>query len=94
LVERRHRALLDYLSSSGLHSTFEALKAELPAQHDFQPDPKAKWAGLLEKKWTSVIRLQKKVLPPEQYRNKPLSSPILINQKKKQKTKTCIYYHY
>jgi platelet-activating factor acetylhydrolase IB subunit alpha len=30
-------------------------------QADFAPDPKAKWAGLLEKKWTSVIRLQKKV---------------------------------
>ena len=30
-------------------------------QTDFVPDPKAKWAGLLEKKWTSVIRLQKKV---------------------------------
>ncbi|PLW22698.1 hypothetical protein PCASD_13744 [Puccinia coronata f. sp. avenae] len=60
-----HRALLDYLSSSGLHSTFEALKAELPAQHDFQPDPKAKWAGLLEKKWTSVIRLQKKIMDLE-----------------------------
>ena len=24
-------------------------------------DPKAKYAGLLEKKWSSVIRLQKKV---------------------------------
>jgi hypothetical protein len=28
---------------------------------DFVPDPKQKYAGLLEKKWTSVIRLQKKV---------------------------------
>ncbi|OAV88922.1 hypothetical protein PTTG_28876 [Puccinia triticina 1-1 BBBD Race 1] len=63
--EELHRALLDYLSSAGLHSTFEALKSELPAQQDFQPDPKAKWAGLLEKKWTSVIRLQKKIMDLE-----------------------------
>ena len=44
-----------------LQRSFEAFKAEVPNQQDFQPDPKAKWAGLLEKKWTSVIRLQKKV---------------------------------
>lgn len=30
-------------------------------QDEFKPDPRAKWTGLLEKKWTSVIRLQKKV---------------------------------
>ncbi|EFP87362.1 protein with putative role during mitosis [Puccinia graminis f. sp. tritici] len=63
--EELHRALLDYLSSNGLQSTFEALKAELPAHQDFQPDPKAKWTGLLEKKWTSVIRLQKKIMDLE-----------------------------
>lgn len=28
---------------------------------DFQPDPSAKTSGLLAKKWTSVIRMQKKV---------------------------------
>lgn len=33
-------------------------------QDEFQPDPRAKWTGLLEKKWTSVIRLQKKVSGP------------------------------
>lgn len=64
--EELHRALLDYLSSNGLHATFEALKLELPPTlQDFQPDPKAKWAGLLEKKWTSVIRLQKKIMDLE-----------------------------
>ena len=30
-------------------------------QADFQPDPSAKTSGLLAKKWTSVIRMQKKV---------------------------------
>lgn len=62
---RRHRSMLDYLSSSGYASAYAAFRAELPSdQQDFQPDPKAKWAGLLEKKWTSVIRLQKKVSHP------------------------------
>lgn len=53
--------MLSYLHSSGMHSTYEALKNETSID-DFQvDDPKAKWVGLLEKKWTSVIRLQKKV---------------------------------
>ena len=34
------------------------------ANIDYSPDPKSKYAQLLEKKWTSVIRLQKKVGPP------------------------------
>lgn len=53
--------MLSYLHASGMHATFDALKAE-SANEDFTTDdPKAKWNGLLEKKWTSVIRLQKKV---------------------------------
>ncbi|KAG0142290.1 hypothetical protein CROQUDRAFT_662725 [Cronartium quercuum f. sp. fusiforme G11] len=63
--EEFHKAVLDFLFSSGFHLAFEALKSELPTQRDFQPDPKAKWAGLLEKKWTSVIRLQKKIMDLE-----------------------------
>lgn len=56
----RHKSILDYLQTNGYTETLSAFKGEahLP---DFQPDPKAKWSGLLEKKWTSVIRLQKKV---------------------------------
>lgn len=54
-----HKAILDYLSSSGFKEAFNAFKNE--TGDDFVPDPKQKYAGLLEKKWTSVIRLQKKV---------------------------------
>lgn len=36
------------------------LKSETHLE-DFTSDPKQKYSGLLEKKWTSVIRLQKKV---------------------------------
>lgn len=52
--------MLDYLSSAGFRRSVDALKQDSNLE-DFQPDPKAKWSGLLEKKWTSVIRLQKKV---------------------------------
>jgi platelet-activating factor acetylhydrolase IB subunit alpha len=47
----------------GLHDTYDSLRRETE-NVDFDPsDSKAKWVGLLEKKWTSVIRLQKKVGP-------------------------------
>lgn len=55
-----HKSILDYLQTNGLTETFDALQRETD-QQGFIPDPKAKYAGLLEKKWTSVIRLQKKV---------------------------------
>lgn len=58
-------------SSNGFHETVAAFKQE-SGQAEFQPDPKAKWSGLLEKKWTSVIRLQKKV------RLTSLSSQLLL----------------
>jgi platelet-activating factor acetylhydrolase IB subunit alpha len=53
--------MLSYLHASGLHETYDSLRRETDTD-DFDPsDGKAKWVGLLEKKWTSVIRLQKKV---------------------------------
>ncbi len=59
-VRCSHKAILDYLNASGFSRAYDTLKEE--TQSDFTPDPRAKYAGLLEKKWTSVIRLQKKVL--------------------------------
>jgi hypothetical protein len=58
-----HKAMLSYLHATGMHDTYDALKRDTD-NDDFDPsDAKAKWVGLLEKKWTSVIRLQKKVRP-------------------------------
>ena len=51
--------MLEYLHASGFNTAFEALKSD--SGTEYTPDPKARYAGLLEKKWTSVIRLQKKV---------------------------------
>ena len=74
-----NHAVADYLHSSGYHETLEAFKKEsgmvlvflcvvghfslcaINTQKDYNA---AKYNGLLEKKWTSVIRLQKKVLWP------------------------------
>ncbi len=62
----RHKSILDYLKSQNLYESFNALKAETGI--DYIPDPKAKYTGLLEKKWTIVVRLQKKARPTESRR--------------------------
>eukprot|EP01133_Synstelium_polycarpum_P000194 gene194-233_t len=57
--EELNGAILDYLESSNYTTTLEEFQKEV----NIELDPKKK--GLLEKKWTSVIRLQKKVLDLE-----------------------------
>lgn len=54
--------MLDYLHANNFTAAYNSLKAD--AGTEYTPDPKAKYSGLLEKKWTSVIRLQKKVRVP------------------------------
>ncbi|POY70148.1 hypothetical protein BMF94_6731 [Rhodotorula taiwanensis] len=72
--EELHKSILDYLQTNGYTETLNAFKGEAD-QPDFQPDPKAKWSGLLEKKWTSVIRLQKKIMDLES-RNAQLTEEL------------------
>lgn len=61
-ARRRHRALIAYLTSNNLTNTAAALRAELGLGEDvFDAATAKKYEGLLEKKWTSVVRLQKKV---------------------------------
>ncbi|KAL0255636.1 nuclear distribution protein PAC1 [Cryptococcus tetragattii IND107] len=60
-----HRAMLSYLHAAGMHAAYAALLHDA-AIADFDPaDPSARAVGLLEKKWTSVIRLQKKIIDLE-----------------------------
>ncbi|EST05090.1 WD40 repeat [Kalmanozyma brasiliensis GHG001] len=59
-----HKSILDYFKTNGLNESYATLMREA-GQDGFVPDPKAKYAGLLEKKWTSVIRLQKKIMEME-----------------------------
>jgi hypothetical protein len=70
-IKCRHRAILSYLASSNLQSSYNALKNELAgfdgagtdASKGANGEDDQRYKGLLEKKWTSVIRLQKKVAP-------------------------------
>lgn len=57
IVIFRNKAIADYLGSNGYNDALEAFKKEA----DMSGDVDRKFGGLLEKKWTSVIRLQKKV---------------------------------
>uniref|UniRef100_A0A3P8QLL8 PAC1-like LisH-like dimerisation domain-containing protein n=1 Tax=Astatotilapia calliptera TaxID=8154 RepID=A0A3P8QLL8_ASTCA len=56
-------AIADYLRSNGYEEAYSTFKKE--AELDNNEELDKKYAGLLEKKWTSVIRLQKKVMELE-----------------------------
>ncbi|XP_067629095.1 lissencephaly-1 homolog isoform X5 [Eurosta solidaginis] len=59
--EELNQAIADYLGSNGYAESLDAFRkeADVAAEND------KKVSGLLEKKWTSVIRLQKKVMELE-----------------------------
>ena len=58
----RHRAIIAYLTANNFTNSATALRNELNLGEDvFEPATTKKYEGLLEKKWTSVVRLQKKV---------------------------------
>ncbi|VDP02226.1 unnamed protein product [Soboliphyme baturini] len=56
----QNRAVLDYLRTNGYAESVEAFKREAQLVYNDK-----KFNGLLEKKWTSVLRLQKKVMDLE-----------------------------
>eukprot|EP01102_Stenamoeba_stenopodia_P008658 TRINITY_DN2516_c0_g1_i2.p1 TRINITY_DN2516_c0_g1~~TRINITY_DN2516_c0_g1_i2.p1 ORF type:complete len:402 (+),score=72.61 TRINITY_DN2516_c0_g1_i2:329-1534(+) len=57
--EELNKAILDYLITTGYKDAAAALQKEAA----IEVDPKQ--AGVLEKKWTSIIRLQKKIMELE-----------------------------
>lgn len=58
----RHKSIIAYLTANNLKDTATALRTELSLGEDvFDANTAKKYEGLLEKKWTSVVRLQKKV---------------------------------
>jgi len=58
----RHKSIIAYLSSINLSNSAAALREELQIGDTFDAATSKKYEGLLEKKWTSVVRLQKKVM--------------------------------
>ncbi|KAF9013929.1 WD40-repeat-containing domain protein [Cyathus striatus] len=75
-----HKSILDYLHANNFADAYAALKHA--TNSEYSPDPKAKYAGLLEKKWTSVIRLQKKIMDLEN-RNAALQEELSLSPAKR-----------
>jgi len=59
--EELNKAIADYFQQCGYTQTLEKFKEETNMQDDIEK----RFANLLEKKWTSVIRLQRKVMELE-----------------------------
>lgn len=64
-AEELHKSIIAYLTSTGLASSAAALREELQIGDTFDAATSKKYEGLLEKKWTSVVRLQKKIMDLE-----------------------------
>lgn len=60
-AEELHKSIIAYLASVNLTESSAALRAELGDSVSIDDATLKKYEGLLEKKWTSVVRLQKKV---------------------------------
>ncbi|KAI0876108.1 WD domain-containing protein [Hypoxylon argillaceum] len=74
-AEELHKAIIAYLVSNNLPDTATALRSELNLGNTFDDNTSKKYEGLLEKKWTSVVRLQKKIMDLES-RNTSLQSEL------------------
>lgn len=58
-----NKSIAEYLYAQDLTEIADSLCARLSL--DYKSEPNSKYAGLLEKKWVSVIRLQKKLIESE-----------------------------
>jgi platelet-activating factor acetylhydrolase IB subunit alpha len=57
-----HKSIIAYLSANNIPNAAAALREELGLGEDvFDAATAKKYETLLEKKWTSIVRLQKKV---------------------------------
>ncbi|KAF2001991.1 nuclear distribution protein PAC1 [Amniculicola lignicola CBS 123094] len=65
-AEELNKAILAYLGVIGAQKTLTTFREEGKIAPSFDDATRKKYEGLLEKKWTSVVRLQKKVLDLEQ----------------------------
>ncbi|KAI1753213.1 nuclear distribution protein pac-1a [Xylaria castorea] len=75
-AEELHKSIIAYLGANGLTVTATSLRAELNLEeNEFDAATTEKYKGLLEKKWTSVVRLQKKIIDLES-KNAALQSEL------------------
>ena len=61
----RHKAIISYIEARGFPRSAATLREELGIPPDFDEATSRKYRGLMEKKWTSTLRLQKKILELE-----------------------------
>ncbi|KAI5464587.1 nuclear distribution protein pac1-1 [Mariannaea sp. PMI_226] len=72
----RHKSIIAYLSANSFSTTASVLRDELGLGEDtFDTATTKKYETLLEKKWTSIVRLQKKIMDLES-RNNSLQSDL------------------
>ncbi|KAJ5082936.1 hypothetical protein N7532_011979 [Penicillium argentinense] len=64
-AEELHKSVIAYLASANLTRSSAALREELGDSVTVDDTTLKKYEGLLEKKWTSVVRLQKKIMDLE-----------------------------
>jgi len=75
-AEELHKSIIAYLSAHNLPDSAAALRTELNiSEETFDAATAKKYETLLEKKWTSVVRLQKKIMDLES-RNSALQSEL------------------
>lgn len=75
-AEELHKSIIAYLAANDLPNTAAALREELNLGVDLYDATTAKrYEGLLEKKWTSIARLQRKIMDLES-RNAMLQSEL------------------
>src|ERR1700748_3259217 len=61
----RHKSMVSYLLSIGMTDSANALRRECSLADTFDDATAKKYETLLEKKWTSVVRLQKRIMDLE-----------------------------
>ncbi|KAI1004547.1 Nuclear distribution protein [Podosphaera aphanis] len=64
-AEELHKSIIAYLSSKNLTISAAALKQELNLDQSFDDATSKKYEGIIEKKWTGIVRLQKKIMDLE-----------------------------
>ncbi|KAJ5976261.1 Nuclear distribution protein nudF 1 [Penicillium waksmanii] len=64
-AEELHKSIIAYLASANLTQSSAALREELGDSITVDDTTLKKYEGLLEKKWTSIVRLQKKIMDLE-----------------------------
>ncbi|KAK8092583.1 nuclear distribution protein PAC1 [Apiospora kogelbergensis] len=77
-AEELHKSIIAYLAANNLPNAAAAVRADLNLGEDvFDAATAKKYENLLERKWTSIVRLQKKVSDCDAISHLPISGHVL-----------------